>query len=218
ATRRRSNALRGWLAPALAVASLSHANEALFPSEYSYWIYSGEILGLAVSVILACGIVAELRMAAKRAIDAAILEERRRVARDLHDGLAQELAFVAAELSDMPAALHPSLPWLRSAVERALFESRSAIPALTQPLNAPLSSAVAAEAGEISARDGVALRLDLDETLEVDEAIREAILRVVREAVTNAVRHGRANMVSVSLRQDPASLARLTVVDDGVGL
>jgi signal transduction histidine kinase len=209
--------LQGWVAPALAVDAVAHVDDALFPSAFSFWIYSADLLRLGAYVLLAWGIVAELRAATRRAIETAVLEERRRVARDLHDGLAQELAFVAGELLDIPPATHPSLPWIRSAVERALYESRRAIEALTLPADEPLAAAVAAEVAEIAGRAGVAIRLDLDHSLEVDLAVREAILRVAREAVTNAVRHGQATVVRVSLHRD-RSRTRLAVADDGAGL
>jgi signal transduction histidine kinase len=216
--RREPGVLLGWLGPALVAGGLAAANYALFPSLYSYWVYTGDILRLAFCALLACGIVAELRASARRAIDAAVLEERRRLARDLHDGVAQELAFIAAEIVDISPELHPSLPWIRSAVERGLYESRRAIAALTMPLDHPLASAIAATAEDITARAGTTLRLELDETVEVSAEEHEAILRVVREAATNAVRHGRATTVCVTLEDLGCGLIRLRVADDGAGV
>jgi signal transduction histidine kinase len=210
--------LFGWLGPALLVAGLASLNYALFPSLYSYWVYSGDILRLAFCVLLTCGIVVELRASARRAIEMAVLEERRRLARDLHDGIAQELAFIAAEIVDVPPSLHPSLPWIRSAVERGLFESRRAIAALTLPLDLPVAESIAAAASDIAARAGTSLRLDLDDTVEVSPAEHEAILRVVREAATNAVRHGRATTISVTLDGSQPGVTRLEISDDGSGI
>lgn len=218
-SRQPSDASHGnWLGPALLVAGLAALNYALFPSLYSYWVYTGDILRLAFCVLLTCGIVAELRASVRRAIEVAVLEERRRLARDLHDGVAQELAFIAAEIVDVPTSAHPSLPWIRSAVERALYESRRAIAALTMPLDQPLTAAIAAAAEDITARTGTTLQLDLDQTLEVSPARHETILRVVREAAINAVRHGQATNVRVRLARDPDRSTRLEVADDGTGL
>ena len=81
--------------------------------------HRGDILGLVFCFVLTWGIVAELRAAAYRAIELAVLEERRRLARDLHDGVAQELAFIATQLEDLPQGLHPALVWVRSAADLA---------------------------------------------------------------------------------------------------
>lgn len=210
--------LLGWLGPAYVAAGLTSLNYALFPSLYSYWVYSGDVLRLAFCVVLAWGIVLELRASVRRAIEVAVLEERRRLARDLHDGVAQELAFIAAEIADVPAALHPSLPWIRSAVDRGLYESRRAIAALTMPLGGPLAEAIGAVVEDVAARSGTTVRMDVDETVEVSDAEREALLRVIREATTNAIRHGAATMIRVSLEGTGGRLARLEVADNGTGL
>jgi signal transduction histidine kinase len=210
--------LPGWLGLALLAGGVSSLNYTLFPSLYSYWVYAGDVLQLAFCVLLAGGIVAELRAAARRAIEIAVLEERRRLARDLHDGLAQELALIVGEIAEVPAEAHPALPWIRSAGERALFESRRAIAALTLPLDEPLTSAIAAAAEDVTSRAGAALRLEIDDGVRVDAAEQEAILRVVREATMNAVRHGSASTVHVTLEGVGSQLVRLEVSDDGIGL
>jgi signal transduction histidine kinase len=215
--RQDAGPLLGVLGPALIIQGLAAINFGLFPSLYSYWVYSGDILTLAFCIVIAWGIVEESRAAARRVIDVAILEERRRLARDLHDGLAQELAFVAAEIADIPLDVHPSLAWIRSAVDRALFESRRAIVALTQPLDGSLALAVASAAQEITRRRGVGLSLRLDDTLELGAVAQEAILRVVREATTNAVCHAAPTTIQVTLARDTSDRARLVVVDDGAG-
>jgi len=208
--------LLGWLGPALVVGGAASLNYALFPSVYSYWVYTGDILRLCFCLTLTAGIVAELRAATRRVVEMAVLEERRRFARDLHDGVAQELSFIATELNDMPDALHPSLPWLRSAAARGLFESRRAIEALTTPTDRPLAAAIAAAVEDLTSRSGTSIRLSLDETIQTTSAEREAMLRVVREATTNAIRHGRAKLILISLDQRDG-LPRLEIADDGTG-
>lgn len=207
-----------WLAPALVVDAAASANYALFPSLFSYWVYTGDILRLLFSIVLAAGIVVELRASVRRTVELAVAEERRRFARDLHDGVAQELAFVASEVADVPAALHPSLPWIRSAVERALYESRRAIAALTPSLEGPLDELVAAAAEDVTCRAGAALRVSVDSAVKVSPAEQEAILRVLREATTNATRHGHASTVSITIEGSGARLARLAIRDDGSGI
>jgi signal transduction histidine kinase len=101
------------------------------------------------------------------------------------------------------------------AAERALDESRSAISALTRPMDQTLDAAVAQAAEEVAGRVGVRLRLNLDEGIEVPAVTREALVRIVREAVSNTVRHGKAETVTVALSSDNGT--RLRVRDDGVG-
>jgi signal transduction histidine kinase len=148
-------------------------------------------------------------------VNLAVLEERRRLARDLHDGVAQELAFIAAELDEI-THLHPSLPWIRSAVDRGLYESRRAIAALTLPLDRPLAEVLASSVEEIADRNGAELSLNLDQSLVARPPTQEALLRVAREALTNAVSHGHATSLEVSLVRSRDGL-RLEIVDNGTG-
>ena len=208
----------GWLVPALVIDAAASANYALFPSLYSYWVYTGDILRVLFAIVLAAGLVAELRASVRRTIELAVIEERRRLARDLHDGVAQELAFIASEVVDIPTGLHPSLPWIRSAVERALFESRRAIAALTNPVEGPLETVVAAAAEDVTGRAGATLQIGLDPAVRVSPNEQEVILRVVREAATNATRHGHASTIVVTIEGKGARLARLVIRDDGTGI
>jgi signal transduction histidine kinase len=207
--------LAGWLAPALLVASAAALNYALFPSLYSYWVYSGDLLRLSFCLVLAWGITVELRALLRRAIDLAVLEERRRLARDLHDGVAQELAFIATEVGEIPDDLHPSLRWIRSAAERGLYESRRAIAALTLPLDRPFAELFAASIEEITNRGDVALSLEIGRSVDLPQPMQETVVRVAREAVLNAAQHARPSHIRVGLHSNGD--LRLDVADDGQG-
>ena len=119
-------------------------------------------------------------------IRTAVLEERRRVARDLHDGVAQELAFIASQTQwfmrqpDDPQPLGQIL----DAVERALDESRGAIAALSRPMDEPLDLALGHAALDVANRVGARLHLDLDEGVEVPA-------RLARGAAADRARGGR---------------------------
>jgi signal transduction histidine kinase len=204
-----------WTVPALATASLAAFNYLIFPSAYSYWVYTGDILTLAVALIFVWGLFGELRAHTQTVIAAAVLDERRRVARDLHDGIAQELAFVSSGLRGLPDELAPQLAWIRSAAERALYESRRAIVALTEPLDQPLATAIMEAVGDVAARSDVKLLVEVEEPSNLAAARREVLVRVTREAVVNAVRHGRPHTVVVYIRRRGG--LTLTVRDDGFG-
>lgn len=145
-------------------------------------------------------------------------EERRRIARNLHDGLAHELNFIAgrsrALLRSDPAA-PASLSDVAAAAERALDESRRVIHALTEPGGRSLTEAIAVTAEQVAARAGAEVRLRLDQGIVVPASTQEELLRILREAVTNAVRHGRADAIDIELTK--GERLRLRVRDDGTG-
>jgi signal transduction histidine kinase len=102
-----------------------------------------------------------------------------------------------------------------SAAQRAHDESRYAISALTRSLDAPIDETIAVEARAVAARAGARVELALASDLEVRPESHEAALRIVREAITNATRHGNAKVLRVELAGGPQ--VRLRVIDDGNG-
>ena len=92
---------------------------------------SEALRGLACALILAAAVVAERRVDARMS-KAAALAERRRVARDLHDGIAQDLAFIAAHGPRFAEELGDQHPMVIAA-RRALAISRFAISELSNP-------------------------------------------------------------------------------------
>jgi signal transduction histidine kinase len=210
-----------WLAVGSALAAFARVNYFIVPSLYSHWVYVGDALRLLFYLLVFIGAAREISGYQQRAAGLAILEERRRMARDLHDGLTQELAYIATQtkrVASLTAELAPDrrqVDYLAAAAERALDESRRAVAALTQPIYQPLHLALAQEAGEVAGRVGIELELKLDPTIDVDPATRETLLRIVREAVSNAGRHGHAARIAVELSNGEG--LRLRVVDDGDG-
>ncbi|HLQ55142.1 MAG TPA: sensor histidine kinase [Streptosporangiaceae bacterium] len=216
-SRRLADEFFGWLAIAAVLAAASHVNYVMYPSQYSQWVYTGDGFRLAAYMVLLAGSMREIRSYWGALSDAAVLDERRRIARDLHDGLAQELAFLARNLAVLEGeADEDVLRRLRSAVERAQFESRQAINTLaapsTQTFEAPLAEAAAA----IAERFHLDLELDLITEVRLSSARAEALVRIACEAITNVARHSGASRVSLSLVRD-GSRVRLRVSDAGRG-
>ena len=102
-----------------------------------------------------------------------------------------------------------------AAAERALDESRRAIAALTQPPDEYFDRALAQAAFEVANRVGTRLALELDPGVRVPARTQEQLIRIVREAVTNAARHGRAETVTVALTNGDG--LTLLIADDGLG-
>ncbi|HSZ64104.1 MAG TPA: PAS domain-containing protein [Terriglobales bacterium] len=153
-------------------------------------------------------------------------EERRRIARDLHDGLGQELA-VAKMVLDKTAQRKPAGADTQSSIEasdiidRAIQQVRS----LSHLLHPPLLD----EVGLISALrwylDGLTERSGIETCLDVQPSdfprlssdVETAIFRIVQEALTNVFRHAEAHNVWIGLTQrDDATV--ITVRDDGKGV
>jgi signal transduction histidine kinase len=218
ARERTGDELLDWFAGGSVLAAFSSFNYFLFPSLYSNWVYMGDFLRLGFYLVLLVGAARQIAAYQRRMADTVALEERRRLARELHDGLAQELAFISTQSRWLAQSAPPDpsrLEQLAQAAARALDESRSAIAALTRPLDEPLEVAVAQAAEEVADRVGVKVRLDLEAGVDVTPTTRAALLRIVREAVTNTARHAKASEVTVSLVTDGA--IHLRISDNGVG-
>ena len=152
-------------------------------------------------------------LAHRRAVDAAVLRERRRAARELHDGLAQELAFVVTECGRLGS--DPRLRGLAEAAQRALAEARRAILALRRPVAPSLAEELEQVARHAADRAQLRLELRLSGGVDLPPASRSELSRVVHEAIANVARHAGATSVCVELSAEHGT--RLAVSDDGVG-
>jgi signal transduction histidine kinase len=214
---RTGDALARWLAVAATFGAFARINYALLPSLYTDWFSAGDALRLICFLCVFAGGVHETRRLQRALAGAAVLDERRRIARDLHDGVTQDLAFIVqqtrrmADREDATAAVRQ----VADAAQRALDESRQATAALVRPSDGPFGDALAATAREAAEREGGVVELDLDPDVAVPAQAQQEILRVVREAVINAVRHGGAQRIRVQLREHPQ--LSISVTDDGCG-
>jgi signal transduction histidine kinase len=209
--------LLGWFALASPFAAAAALNYFLFPSLYPGWVYSADIFRLGFYMMLAVGAAREIASWQEQLAEAAASGERRRIARDLHDGLAQELAFIVGQTRSLVEMSGEQGPFanIAAAAERALDESRSAIAALSRGVDDPLDVALAQAAEDVAARTGAHIRFDLAPGIQVPPELREDLARIVREAVSNAARHGEASNVTVALSNTDA--IRVSVRDDGKG-
>jgi signal transduction histidine kinase len=152
-------------------------------------------------------------------------EERRRLAREIHDGIAQELASLGYAIDDLAAdaddpASADVLRNLRRDVTRmvgelrlSIFDLRSEVQAQTG-LGAALSNYVRA----ISAGAEFSVHVILDESpARLSINVEAELLRIAQEAVTNARKHAGAHHLWVSCQVDPP-FAHLRIEDDGRGL
>lgn len=156
-----------------------------------------------------------------RAVEASDLE-RRRIARDVHDGLVQDLIglsleFTAAAEAPEPASVRTMLLEAAGRTRRAIRELRSFLvdiyPPSLQQTN--LSDALSDLVEPLRARD-VDVSLEIGDPSALSRSAQASIYRAAQEAIRNVVRHARASRVLVSLVTHDAR-AVLTVTDDGLG-
>ena len=214
---RTQDELSHWLAVAATLAGFAWLNYFLFPSLYSRYFYAGDVLRLGFFLALFVGGALELRRTRQTLSTAAVLDERQRIARDIHDGIAQDLAFILQQGRRL--AVQPGAPTITRhmvlAAARALDESRHVIAALERSGGEPLIGALRVTAAEIIGREGGKVEMDLDETVAVPAHTQAVLLRVLREAIINAMRHGGAETIKIELRGSPHVC--LVVSDDGRG-
>ena len=217
----RSQRLRdeflGWLAIAALLATASRVAHFLYPATDSDWAYTGETFRLLFYAVLFVGSMREICSYWRALANAAVVEERRRVACDLHDGLTQELAYLTRNLDLLDGATDAeTVGRLRQAVDRARAESKRAISGLVDA-GRPVSETTLAEAiSEIAERFDIELEFDTVRDVRLPEIRAEAMVRIACEAVTNAARHSGARLVRLSLKHD-GQRVRLRVSDTGRG-
>lgn len=155
-----------------------------------------------------------------RQVENAKEEERRRLARDLHDELGQTLTALKLRLQMAGKAPSGGVPADAVAmVDRLIGHTRQLSIDLSPPLLDEVGLAPAIRAHLEAAAAPPDLRIDLD-TAGLDERlpaeVETAAFRVVQESLTNAFRHAQARRVEISVRRDDGHLL-LRVQDDGRG-
>ena len=206
----------GFVAAGTALAAFARLHYLLFPPVHADWVYTGDVLRLLFYAVLLVGAAREIKEYWRGLAATAVLEERRRIARELHDGVAQELAFIGRRARRLASRTGvDEARQIAAAADRALGDSRRAIATLTRPLDQPLSEVLAEAVGEVVARHPVELDLSLAHGVRIGNDAREALVRIACEAVSNAARHGQAQCVRLELEN--GKHVRFRVVDDGVG-
>jgi signal transduction histidine kinase len=102
------------------------------------------------------------------------------------------------------------------ACDRALDEARAAVDALGRGSEEPLGYALHRAARDVAERHGGRVMVELDDSVDADQSQRHALTRITREAVSNALRHGGADRVHLTLDSHLGG-RRLVVRDDGRG-
>ena len=235
--RRSARAGDALLAAGFLIAAFSQVHAAIHPGSYATVVTTGDLLRLAFYLVLLVGIVvdsrddlAELRTAtmevrrlAEAEFAAATLEERARLAREIHDGLAQDLWYAKLKQSRLaqiaafdgePKRLSEEVS---SAIDDALAEARHAIAAMRGGSESgPLYDILERQVDDFS--DRFAVRAELSHEgpePEIGPRARAELVRIVQEALTNVRKHADATVVRVNVAS--ADDLRIAVVDNGRG-
>ena len=155
------------------------------------------------------------RILEQRTHELEINEERNRMARDMHDILGHSLTVIALK-SELAARLVDVAPdQTRTELDEVQSLARSALADVRSTVNSYRELSLAGElARATSVLTSAGVRADLPLTVEVvDPELRELFAWVVREGVTNIVRHAHASLCKVKLTTDS-----IEVADDGIGL
>jgi signal transduction histidine kinase len=181
------------------------------------WVTPSDTLRVAGYGLLLATAVGLYRWSQAQLARDAVSAERLRIARDLHDGLAQDLAFIAAHSERLSREFGTDHP-LAIAASRALAASRGQIVDLEASHASSTESALREVAAELAARHGINVEVVVDAGVDTErgEHERRELVRIAREAIANAVRHGGARNVTVKLGSRRDDLL-LRISDDGCG-
>ena len=135
----------GWLAIAAVFAAASHVEYALDLTIYTSRVSTGDLFRFCFYAALLAASMREIRSYWRTLALALVAAERRRIARDLHDGLSQELAFLTRRLSGLRdgSCDEKVLSQLEASVDRAHLAAREAIDTIAAPDRPPTPSVAA---------------------------------------------------------------------------
>ncbi len=167
----------------------------------------------------------ETERARQRAHDLAALEERTRLARELHDSVSQALYGIGLgaqtayrSLEKNPTIVRESIEYVLTLAEAGLAEMRALIFELRpESLETEgLAVALAKQAASIQARHGIEVQIELGDEPQMVLATKESLYRVAREALHNVVKHASASRIMLRM-QCNENILQLDVIDNGVG-
>jgi len=182
-------------------------------------------LRLLATIGLQVGIAIERARLAEESANLARADERARLARDIHDTLAQGLAALALQIETAIRNLGKDPDRVRERLEHALDtartnldEARRSVAELREGATAgkPLAQAIAALAREFTAESGIRVTFATRGSCRLNAAAETELFSIAQQALTNVGQHADAKKVSVTLACTK-NAATLTIEDDGVG-
>jgi ligand-binding sensor domain-containing protein/two-component sensor histidine kinase len=188
----------------------------------TYWFYAVCLLGLGLLVWL----LYRLRVRGMRAQFGAVLAERTRIAREIHDNLAQEMSGISVQLEVVARTMPREAEAARTHLDRARQQVRHGIAEARRYVwdlrsraleNNDLPGALSETARRLTSETTIQTQVEVNGTFRpLPRLVESNLLRIGQEAVNNAVKHAQAQRIFVNLVFD-ARRVQLSVRDDGRG-
>jgi signal transduction histidine kinase len=188
--------------------------------------YNDEDIVLFSTIADQIGMFVERARLISQAEQAAVVEERQRLARELHDSVTQllysQILFSGASLKvlnqDNPTLTGKYLTRIEQAAQQALKEMRLLVFELrpTDQLDEGLIDAVQKRMDAVEKRSGMETRLIVEGDLNFSKSVELSIYRIIQEALNNTLKHAGAKMVMVTIRQENNTFT-VEVADNGCG-
>ena len=215
--RTQGEDLDRWLAFGATMWLFAELHAVFTPPLSSDYVSQGDFLRVVSYGVLLAGVWRAIRAAE---FGRAVAEERARVARDIHDGLAQYLFAISTQTNILAhgAELEQVLPRLREAASAAQQEARFAVLALSSAAgSAPFDSALNRYVEFLTADGQLDVDLEIDRNVELGPDEQIEVFRIVQEGLANVHRHAGARHATVLVGvRDGHRVVR--IVDDGRGL
>jgi signal transduction histidine kinase len=205
-----------WLGLAASLSLFAELHYVFTPAVSSAFVSQGDFLRLTSYGILLTGVWRAIRFAE---FGRAVAEERARVAREIHDGLAQYLFTISthASLLESGKAAEGSVKQIKMAAAMAQQEARFAILALSSASgNAPFDAALRRYVDVLTADGELDVELDVDAGLLLAPDEQIEVFRIVQEGLANVRKHAGARRAWVSIGQRGTE-RMVVVLDDGAG-
>jgi NarL family two-component system sensor histidine kinase LiaS len=169
-------------------------------------------------------LIEELKSTQDKLRELAVLEERNRLARDLHDSVKQQVFAISMQLSAARTALSETDKAHASVVEaeRLAQQASAELTTLIHELRPPslerksLTDAVREHVNEWTRQNKIETEINMDGEISASLNVEQALFRVLQEALANVARHSKANKVMVTLISDNGDV-QLIIEDNGVG-
>ncbi len=237
AYRRERRGADALLAMALMLAAFSQVHLAIHPGTYATLVTTGDVLRVSFYAVMLGALAVESRgdlRALRRAneelvhlreadVARATAEERARLAREIHDGMSQELWLARLkqgrllQAADLGADARGLASEVATAIESALAEARQAIMALRPAEGGTFTQVLERYVEDFADRFGIPADCACDPSLEqLPARVQAELLRIVQEALNNVRKHADATRVRMEASVAGSGL-RLTIVDNGRG-
>jgi signal transduction histidine kinase len=209
--------LARWLALGFTLLLFAALHLVLTPPRGTMYVAAGDYLRMLAFALMLVGAWRAIRSAE---LGRAVAEERARVAREIHDGLAQYLFAISthAQMLEKGAPVEEIGPQLKHAAGLAQQEARFAILALSSASGtAPFDSALRRYVEFLTADGELAVDLEIDPGIRLAPDEQIEIFRIVQEGLGNVRRHANASRVDVVIGRRASGERFVAIEDDGEG-